>query len=255
MRATKETTCPFVKLESDKVIIVKIGGWSSLEAYFKQQHTKKESTMKKMSFFIGIVTIMMFSVSMMFSPQTAVGAEEKKLILKEAPALKKPVEKIKIKPGMMQAIRPCPGPDPAVIKLNIVKSATANKGILNITTIVKNIGLQDFVSGSGQQSVRIQAYNKAVSGPSAYEQLAKRDFTRLNKGASLTTTARHELNFFIEWGHRTAHTGECQCERDIIAAISLDPDIYMDANKQNDDCNQGNNTKRQTIKYMCQCPW
>lgn len=203
--------------------------------------------MKKMSFLIGIVTIMMFSVSIMLSSQAALG--------KEAPAVKKIENQKLMKPATMQVIKPCPGPDPAVIKLNIAKSATANKGILNITTVVKNIGMQDFVSGAGQQSVRIQAYNKAVSGPSAYEQLAKRDFTRLNKGASLTVTARHELNQFIQWGHRAAHTGECQCERDIIASISLDPDIYMDAKKTNDDCNQGNNTKKQTVKYMCQCPW
>jgi hypothetical protein len=213
--------------------------------------------MKKMSFLIGIVTIMMFSVSVMLSPQTALGAEEKKLILKETQTIKKPLKKMKkIEAGpMLQVIKPCPGPDPAVIRLNIAKSASAGKGILNITATVKNIGSQDFVSGAGQQSVLIQSYNKAVSGPSAYERLKKRGFTRLNKGSSLTVPARHELNLFIEWGHRTAHSGECQCERDIIASISLDPDIYMDANTQNDDCNQGNNTKRQTVKYMCQCPW
>ena len=204
--------------------------------------------MKKMSFLIGIVTIMMFSASIMFSPQAALG--------KEATGVKKmETQKLIMKPATMRVLKPCTGPDPAVIRLNIAKSASAGKGILNITTVVKNIGTQDFVSGAGQQSVLIQSYNKAVSGPSAYEQLEKRDFIRLNKGSSLTVPARHELNLFIEWGHRTAHSGECQCERDIIASISLDPDIYMDAKKTNDDCNQGNNTKKQTVKYMCQCPW
>ena len=59
--------------------------------------------MKKMSFLIGIVTIIMLS------SQAALG--------KEAPAVKKIESQKLMKPATMQVIKPCPGPDIAVIKL------------------------------------------------------------------------------------------------------------------------------------------
>ena len=156
-------------------------------------------------------------------------------------------------------LKPCDGPDPGVVSLRVTKSIIVRNGVkigvLRITSTLKNVGTQDFVSRPGQQAFVIQAKNPAISGPRAYETLARRDFRRLNKGASITLTATYEIPRIIEWGHRERRYGECQAERVIWSFVSYDPDISMDGNPQNDDCNVRNNKKRYTVKYMVECPW
>ena len=179
------------------------------------------------------------------------------------PPIKKPIPS-PLKPIPLPPQRPCEGPDPAVISQKVIKSIVVRNGVkigvLRITSTLKNVGTQDFVSRPGQQGFVIQAKNPDISGPRAYESLASKDFTRLNKGASITLTATYEIPHIIEWGHRTPRFGECKAERVIMSFVSYDPDILLDSNPQNDDCGgtgpaQGNNMKRHTIRYMVECPW
>ncbi len=174
--------------------------------------------------------------------------------------------KIKIprKPIPIPPQKPCDGPDPAVTSLRVTRSIIVRNGlkigVLRITSTLKNVGARNYISRRNQQAFVIQAKNPAVSGPRAYETLAKREFPRLIKGASITLTATYEIPRLIEWGHRERRYGECQAERVILAYVSYDPDILMDGNPQNDDCNgtgpaQVNNQRRYTVRYMVECPW
>ncbi len=175
-----------------------------------------------------------------------------------------PPKEVPTKPIPPRPPRPCEGPDPAVITLKVTKNVITRDGkkigVLNITAVMQNIGTKDFVSRPGQQSFVIVIKNPAVSGPRAYETLRSYGFYRLKKGAIVTLRTRYEIPDFIEWGHKNAHpsAGRCKAERIVLAYISYDPDILLDSNPQNDDCNgtgpfQTNNGKRWTIKYLYYC--
>lgn len=158
----------------------------------------------------------------------------------------------------MRLVRRCPGRDPAVTKLVVTNKrvASSGRGIADFRATVKNLGMQDFVSNPNQAALTIQSHNKRISGPTAYRTLKNQKIGRLNAGATLNVSARFVTdNFFIQWGHRTARHGECRVERDIIASLNYDPDILLDANSRNDDCNFNNNRRKLTLKYMARCPW
>lgn len=153
----------------------------------------------------------------------------------------------------------CNGPDPAVTALQVNEGVTTRNGrrvgILSITSTLKNIGTKDYTSRRGQQSFSIQVKDPSISGPRSIHIVKSKDFPVLRKGASITLRGTYEIPYFIEWGHRTPRYGECRASLIIYGTISYDPDIFMDANPHNDDCNLKNNTKQKEVKFMVSCPW
>ncbi len=153
----------------------------------------------------------------------------------------------------------CNGPDPAVQVLKVDKSVITRNGhrvgILAIASTLKNIGRKDYISKRGQQSFSIQVKDPSISGPRAIHIVKSEDFPTLRKGASITLRGRYEIPYFIEWGHRTPRYGECRATLIVYGTITYDPDISIDGNPHNDDCNLNNNMKQIPIKFMVGCPW
>lgn len=106
--------------------------------------------------------------------------------------------------------------DPAIVDFKVDRIG----GNVRAQVVVKNIGMHHFVSGPNQQLVQIYRNGTMV---------ASRSFpgNRLNAGAVLTLDYSGVFAANTEWK----------------AFIVYDPDIYIDGNTQNDDCNQGNNTQ------------
>jgi hypothetical protein len=208
---------------------------------------KKIKSKNLLWFSIALVVVFLFSTSF---ADTQKKIDTKKIETKKL----KPISKITL-------LKPCDGPDLSAGRPIISKSVdmARKKGILNITGKITNIGKQDFVSNPNQASANIIVYNPGFTGPNAYTYVKKVPISRLNKGQSITLRGRYEISGFIEWNHRNPRTGECQAEVEVIVSVAYDPDIRMDSNPRNDDCNSKNDrcpkVPANTVKYMVECPW
>ncbi len=157
-------------------------------------------------------------------------------------------------------VLPCNGPDPAVVKMVVTKNpapTATQKGHVRISARIQNLGKADFVSRRNQQSIMVMAHNAKISGSSGLKTITTRSFANLPKGASIQVTTGYDTWYsgFLGWGWRKPRYGECQAEEELIVMIAYDPDIRMDSNKQNDDCNLNNNKKVYKLRYMVRCPW
>lgn len=117
-------------------------------------------------------------------------------------------------------VRTCPDLKAMPIQFTIV-SRTAHTARVRITAKVKNIGNQNYVSGSNQQSLQLYVGSTIVKNL---------PFQNLAKGASRTTTFYMNYHFSEEF------------PTTIKSYVSYDPDIAMDGNTQNDECNYSNNS-------------
>lgn len=125
-----------------------------------------------------------------------------------------------------ELLEPINCPNPAVTSFSVeVVSKSGTTGTIRFTGIVRNLGLQDFQSGVGQQSVQLYA-NSTL--------LAQVEFTNLASLAEVTLT--HE----IAWSSSTEFPPTYQL------LIAYDPDIYIDNNPNNDDCNTTDNSAQLT---------
>lgn len=116
--------------------------------------------------------------------------------------------------------------DPSVTAVTFahVKLSTGDK--LKITGTVKNIGGKAFESGANQQVIQLFE----VRSPSNRIMLKQLPFSRLTPGQEIK----------IEHSIPALKPGD-EFPPDYQVLIVYDPDIYMDANKNNDDGNQTNN--------------
>jgi len=147
----------------------------------------------------------------------------------------KPVDRF-IKPGS----RPCPDPAAYAIRFQIVRRDSQFKGRIRITGIVKNVGGKAFVSNPRQAGVYLYELPAGVPPASATtgRVVAQRQIANLAPGATIS------LSYERNWNSSSPSEGEFPNSYRLL--ITYDPDIYMDANKQNDDCNQGNNKKNRS---------
>jgi hypothetical protein len=139
--------------------------------------------------------------------------------------------------GIRPAPRPCPDPAALKILFTIVRRDSQFKGRIRITGVVKNIGGKPFISDPRQAEARLYELPPGVPCASATggRIVARRAISNLAAGAVLN------LSYERNWNSSSPAEGEFpNCYR---LLITYDPDIYMDENKQNDDCNQGNNKK------------
>jgi len=119
---------------------------------------------------------------------------------------------------------PCEGPNPMPTELQytLVSSTSDWAGTVRITAIVRNVGLAPFISGKGQQAVYLYEDFKLV---------AQKEFLGLDVDATLELSYERPWDLSVEFRPQA-----------YSAYLAYDPDIYLDGNADNDDCNQANNT-------------
>lgn len=146
-----------------------------------------------------------------------------------------------IKPGIVNRgpiiSRACPDPAAVELKFQIVRRDTQFKGRIRITGVVKNIGGKPFLCGPNQAKAYLYELPAGVPPASATggRIVAQKEIRNLPAGASLF------LTYERDWNSSSPSEGEFPNSYRLL--ISYDPDIYQDANKNNDDCNQNNNKK------------
>lgn len=182
--------------------------------------------MKRSIFYI--IFIGLISFLFLFSPAYA----ETPLQPKEP--LKSPVDKEKL-----EKIKPIPAskcPDPAVQRIDfaIVSKTSQFSGKVRITGVVKNVGLEPYISGPNQQEILL--YEGPMGATSRV--VARKKFQNLNPGQEVTVV--YERN----WNSASPSEGEFPPSYKVI--IVYDPDIRMDSNPKNDDCNMNNNQKERS---------
>ncbi|MBI4381335.1 MAG: hypothetical protein HY574_09110 [candidate division NC10 bacterium] len=101
----------------------------------------------------------------------------------------------------------------------------ATQGKIRITGAVKNVGNAVFESDPRQASAQLLEERPGARA----EMKAQQNIARLNPGQSIN------LNYERAWNTATEFPPK------YILMIVYDPDIYIDANKKNDDCNRNNN--------------
>ncbi len=123
---------------------------------------------------------------------------------------------------------PCEGPDPMAteIRYELVSTTSEFAGTVKITAVAQNVGLAPFISGKGQQALYLYE---------DFTLVAKKEFLGLDVGATI------EVSYEREWDLAEEFKPQAYS-----AYLSYDPDIYIDGNLDNDDCNQANNTLRRT---------
>lgn len=146
------------------------------------------------------------------------------------------IRPVQVRPGVIVA-RNCADPAAHELRFDIVRRDSQFKGRIRITGIVKNIGGKAFVSDPKQAGIYLYELPAGVPPASATtgKIVAQRQIASLPAGAMMSLT--YERN----WNSSSPAEGEFPNSYRLL--ITYDPDIYMDANKQNDDCKQGNNKK------------
>ncbi len=149
-----------------------------------------------------------------------------------------PVQTLKprvVKPGLITT--GCPDPAAHEIRFEIVRRDTQFRGRIRITGVVKNIGGKAFIAGPNQAKAYLYQMPAGVPCANATggTMVAQKAIVNLAAGATI------ELSWERDWNSSSPSEGEFpNCYR---LFITYDPDIYMDASKDNDDCNQDNNKK------------
>ena len=117
--------------------------------------------------------------------------------------------------------------DPAVTNITFVTIKLTSGDKMRVTGIVKNVGGKNFESSENQQVVQLWELRSATEK----QKLKEISFVRLNAG--------QELKISIDL---PALKPGKEFPPDYQVMIVYDPDILMDANKNNDDANYKNNT-------------
>jgi len=121
---------------------------------------------------------------------------------------------------------PCDGPDPAAREIEFVTTETATGHDVTIRGRIQNLGMQEFQSGPGQQAIQLYEDGTLV---------ATQEFEDLLIGDTEVLTFQRSVASGTEFlpTYRLL--------------ITYDPDIFIDGNPQNDDCNTGNNSLERNL--------
>jgi hypothetical protein len=117
----------------------------------------------------------------------------------------------------------CEGPDPRAtsIQYTLLGSTSTTSGTVRITGVVTNRGQSNFDSSAGQQSVYLYE---------GFELVAQQDFVDLAVDDTVEVSYDRNWNTADEFRPPTYQV-----------MVLYDPDIYIDGNPNNDDCDQTNN--------------
>ena len=127
----------------------------------------------------------------------------------------------------IKVLNQCPDPAVVDIKFSIVRKYSKYRARVRITGVVKNIGKADYISNPNQQTIVLD------SGDAAHP-LKVIPFKDLRAGQTIIIT--HE----VDWDISSPNEGEFPPTFRVY--ILYDPDITMDENTKNDDCNSKNNS-------------
>jgi len=142
---------------------------------------------------------------------------------------KVPMEQQRLR-GRIRQLRRCP--DPAVTAVDFqVLSQNNFKGRVRIIARMKNVGQKAFLSNPTQQALHLYQTYPGASGGTL---VANRTFGNLKPGQTFA------ISYDRNWNASSPSEGEFPPS--YRAIISYDPDITMDSNPNNDDCNGSNNS-------------
>ncbi|ACI21234.1 MULTISPECIES: hypothetical protein [Thermodesulfovibrio] len=180
--------------------------------------------MKKLFTYLSILSLILFVFSLAYAETPPQPKDQ----------LKSPVDKDKLK--QIKPIPPPKCPDPAVqrIDFTVVSKTSQFSGKVRITGVVKNMGVEPYISGPNQQAVYL--YEIPMGGKANL--VATKKFQNLNPGQEITVS--YERN----WNASSPSEGEFPPSYRVV--IAYDPDIRMDSNPKNDDCNMNNNQKERS---------
>ena len=143
-----------------------------------------------------------------------------------------PVKPLPVKP--LPAPKPvlqCPDPAVTSIDFALVSRASRFAGQVQVTGKVKNVGAAHYVSRPDQQVV--QLYEIAPGGRPRL--VAQRAFQNVAPGEELS------VSFTRAWDASSPAEGEFAPTYRVV--IAYDPDIRLDGNPRNDDCNARNDAR------------
>lgn len=144
------------------------------------------------------------------------------------PKVAKSLNTTKVRYPYQITVRPdCPDLSAAQIKVEKI-SGGEYSGRIKITGIVKNIGRRDFVSNPAQMSVAL--YEVTPGGKTILRK--KASYGNIPAGGTVQLAP-----YYANW-----YTGN-EFPSSFRLVIMYDPDIQLDNNPRNDDCNSGNNVK------------
>lgn len=132
-----------------------------------------------------------------------------------------------IPPELLEGLN-CPNPGVVSFEATLL-SKSGTSGTFRLDGVVRNVGLQAFNSSAGQQAVQIWRGSTMV---------AEEVFTNLAPGEEVTISVE------VTW------SSSDEFPPDYMLLISYDPDIYSDANDENDDCYSDNNSATLTATEL-----
>lgn len=156
--------------------------------------------------------------------------------------------------------RLCLGPDLVVENMRITLGRWGSMFAV-VTANVVNRGTKAFHSKPGQAEALLigkASWYTYPNTPGGQMVLNRISITHLEIGQSLHIQGSFDLPGFQKNGCTVPlKPGECCRELQAIVMVSYDPDIRMDGNPGNDDCNAGNNVCADTpdthVKFTIRC--
>lgn len=146
--------------------------------------------------------------------------------LSESPGIKDRQQIKEPKANVIKAVKRCPDLSATSIDFSIVSKTSQFEGTVRITGVIKNVGNKAYTSSPHQQSIMLYEGTQMV---------AQKPFQNLAVGQQETIT------FERKWNASSPSEGEFPPEYKLT--ISFDPDITLDSNPDNDECNSANNRK------------
>ncbi len=141
-------------------------------------------------------------------------------------------------------------------RLTLTKTKSGTNGIVTLNGQICNVGTADYVSpplAPAQATLAGYDPKRPLTGDN-YKIITGKAVNNLAKGACTPVTGSYTIPLLIEWGHRTANSGECQAELEF--SLNIGRNVPDDVNfRRNEDCKTTNNLAKQNVKYMVQCPW
>jgi hypothetical protein len=125
--------------------------------------------------------------------------------------------------------RQCPNPAAHRIDFRILNRTSQFRGQVQITGVVKNLGNAAYISNPNQQSIHLYEGSRLVT---------QKPFQNLTPGQEVTVT------YTRSWDASSPSEGEFPPTYKLL--IVYDPDIRLDGNPRNDDCNAANNQKQRS---------
>jgi len=124
----------------------------------------------------------------------------------------------------------CPDLQAASVNFQVVRRYSQYSGLVKVTGTVKNIGKQHFVGNASQMAIIL--YEVRPGGSTRI--LRKASYPSINSGQSKS------ISTYVRWSTSNEFPPSYRI------SIVYDPDIKMDGNPRNDDCNSANNRKQRS---------